>query len=64
VVEWRQDASRKLGPAVPVDQLEHGVQLDLAVAGKPSGQIRGRPRVEEAAAPPPDDGVGPLETGD
>jgi hypothetical protein len=63
-VEGRQDARRKLGRATSVEQLEHGVQVDLGVLGEPSGQTWGTPCGDEAAATPLDDGVGLRERGD
>jgi hypothetical protein len=63
-VEGRQNARRNLGRAASVEQLEHGVQVDLGVLGEPSGQTWGTPRGDEAAATPLDDGVGLQERSD
>jgi hypothetical protein len=64
VVDGRRGACRKFGRARSVEQLEHGVSLDLGVPGEPSGETASTSRGDEAAATPFDDGVGLHERGD
>ena len=47
-----------------MEQLEHGVQVDLGVLSELSGQTWGTTSCDEAAATPLDDGVGVQERGD
>jgi hypothetical protein len=52
IVERGEDARGKFGRAVPVDELEHGLQVDAAVYGEPGGQAVSEPGREQSLAAP------------
>ena len=57
VVEWRDDPCREIRRAPAIDQFEHGVEIDPAVAREPTGHAGSESGGKEPAAAPVDDGA-------
>ena len=57
-VKRREDARSELRRTPPVDEPQHGVQVDVAVPGELGSHVATEPGSEESIATPPDDRSG------